>query len=85
MTLVVNVASACGFTDANYRGLQATYEKYHPHGLSVIAFPSNQFGGQEPGSAAEIKAFATGKYNVTFPLFAKVGAAGRAWACVGRQ
>lgn len=76
--IVVNVASACGFTDQNYKGLQKLYEKYGSHGLEIIAFPSNQFGGQEPGDEKAIKAFATEKYGVTFRLMSKVDVNGPA-------
>lgn len=69
--LVVNVASHCGFTP-QYQGLESIYKKYADQGLVVCGFPCNQFGGQEPGTAEEIKTFCTGKYNVTFPLFAKL-------------
>ncbi len=69
--LIVNVASRCGFTP-QYAGLQALYEKYQPRGLEILAFPCDQFGHQEPGSDAEIKAFCETKFAVTFPLFAKI-------------
>lgn len=69
--LIVNVASLCGYTP-QYAGLQRLYEKYHPHGFSILAFPSNDFGGQEPGSEADIKQLCSGKYGITFPLFSKV-------------
>jgi glutathione peroxidase len=69
--LVVNVASKCGFT-RQYEGLEATHKKYAGQGLVVCGFPCNQFGGQEPGTAAEIKQFCTSKYEVTFPLFDKI-------------
>ena len=69
--LIVNVASACGFTP-QYTGLQALYEKYKDQGLEILAFPCNQFGGQESGTNEEIKTFCDTKYNVTFPLFDKV-------------
>lgn len=69
--LVVNVASKCGLTD-QYEALQGLYEKYKDKGLVVLGFPCNQFGGQEPGTAAEIKSFCTKKYNVTFDMFAKI-------------
>ena len=69
--LVVNVASKCGLTP-QYSGLEATYGKYKDKGLVVAGFPCNQFGKQEPGTAAEIKSFCTGKYDVTFPLFDKL-------------
>jgi glutathione peroxidase len=69
--LVVNVASACGFTP-QYQGLEALYRKYRDKGFVVLGFPCNQFGGQEPGSPDEIAAFCNTKYDVTFPLFAKI-------------
>lgn len=65
--LVVNTASRCGFTP-QYEGLQAVYEKYKDKGLMVLGVPSNNFGGQEPGSASEIKEFTHTKFNITFPL-----------------
>ncbi|KAG3112157.1 hypothetical protein PI124_g7755 [Phytophthora idaei] len=70
--LVVNVASECGYTNKNYRELQELYEKYHDEGFTVLGFPCNQFGGQEPGTAEDILKFTQEKYPVTFPLFAKV-------------
>jgi len=69
--LVVNVASHCGFTP-QYKALESIYEKYKDKGLVVLGFPCNQFGGQEPGTADEIKQFCSSKYNVTFPLFEKI-------------
>jgi glutathione peroxidase len=69
--LLVNVASKCGFTP-QYAGLEATYQKYAGQGLVICGFPCNQFGGQEPGTDAEIKTFCTSKYNVTFPMFDKL-------------
>jgi glutathione peroxidase len=69
--LIVNVASACGYTP-QYTGLEALYRKYHDRGFEVLGFPCNQFGGQEPGSAEDIATFCSTKYDVTFPLFAKV-------------
>ena len=69
--LVVNVASHCGYTP-QYAGLEALYKKYDSQGLVVCGFPCNQFGGQEPGTAADIKSFCTAKYDVTFPLFEKL-------------
>ena len=74
--LVVNVASRCGFTK-QYAGLQALQDKYGGKGLVVMGFPANNFGGQEPGSNAEIKTFCTSKFKVTFPMFAKVSAKGK--------
>jgi glutathione peroxidase len=73
--LIVNTASECGFTP-QYEGLQKLYEGYKAKGFEVLAFPSNDFGGQEPGSAEEIKTFCTLKYKTTFPLFAKVAVKG---------
>ncbi|MES2752117.1 MAG: glutathione peroxidase [Pseudomonadota bacterium] len=69
--LIVNTASACGFTP-QYAQLEALHRALAPRGFSVLGFPCNQFGGQEPGSATEIAAFCSQKYDVTFPMFAKV-------------
>jgi glutathione peroxidase len=69
--LIVNTASKCGFTP-QYQGLQTLYRQFHDQGLEVLAFPCNQFGGQEPGNADEIDAFCEKNYGVTFPLFAKI-------------
>ncbi len=69
--LVVNVASECGFTP-QYEGLEKLYKTYHPQGLEILAFPCNQFGEQEPGSAEEIQKFCSSKFSVTFPLFEKI-------------
>jgi len=69
--LIVNVASACGFTP-QYEGLEALYRKYRDRGFEVLGFPCNQFGHQEPGDADEIRRFCTTHYDVTFPLFAKI-------------
>ncbi len=68
--LVVNVASRCGFT-SQYEGLEKLYNKYKDKGLVVLGFPSNDFGGQEPGTNSEIKSFCKTTYGVTFPMFAK--------------
>lgn len=73
--LIVNTASQCGYTP-QYAGLEALYEKYKGKGLVVLAFPSNDFGGQEPGSNAEIKKFCELKYKTTFPLFEKIDVKG---------
>jgi glutathione peroxidase len=77
--LIVNVASKCGYTK-QYAGLEALYQKYKDRGVVVLGLPCNQFGGQEPGSNAEIKEFCSTKFNVTFPMFDKidVNGAGRA-------
>jgi glutathione peroxidase len=69
--LIVNVASHCGFTK-QYTALEALNKKYGVQGLAVCGFPCNQFGGQEPGTAADIKEFCTSKYSVTFPMFEKL-------------
>ena len=69
--LIVNTASACGFTP-QYAGLEALYQKLEPQGLTVLGFPCNQFGGQEPGTEVEIGAFCQKNYGVTFPMFAKI-------------
>jgi glutathione peroxidase len=69
--LVVNVASHCGLTP-QYAGLQELYDAYAARGLEVLAFPCNQFGSQEPGTAEEIKTFCESSFGVTFPLFEKI-------------
>ncbi len=74
--LIVNTASKCGFTP-QYAGLEALQEKYGARGFEVLGFPCNQFAGQEPGNAEEIKNFCSLNYNVTFPLFAKVAVNGQ--------
>lgn len=71
VVLVVNVASACGFTP-QYKGLEALWRRYGEEGLVVLGFPCNQFGEQEAGGADEIATFCTTMYDVTFPMFAKV-------------
>ncbi len=76
--LVVNTASKCGNTP-QYEGLEKLYEEYGDKGFVVLGFPSNDFGGQEPGSEAQIKDFCRSTYGVEFPMFEKTGAAaGRA-------
>lgn len=69
--LIVNTASKCGFTP-QYEGLEKLYEQLHPRGLTVLGFPCNQFGRQEPGSAEEIGEFCRVNYGVSFPMFAKI-------------
>jgi len=69
--LIVNTASQCGFTP-QYAGLEALYRRYRERGFTVLGFPSNQFGRQEPGTAAEIDAFCRRNYDVSFPLFARI-------------
>ena len=69
--LIVNTASACGFTP-QYKGLEALQQKYGARGFSVLGFPCNQFGRQEPGSAAEIGQFCSSNYAVSFPMFDKI-------------
>lgn len=70
VSLVVNVASACGYTP-QYAGLQELHATYGARGLQVLGFPSNEFGGQEPGSAQQIQEFCSSKFGVTFPMFSK--------------
>ena len=83
--MVVNTASQCGFTP-QYKSLEALNQKYHDRGLVVLGVPCNDFGGQEPGSAAEIQSFCDSNYNVTFPLAGKAHVSGKeahpfyAWA-----
>ncbi len=69
--LIVNVASACGFTP-QYAGLEALHRRFRPRGFAVLGFPCDQFGHQEPGDEAAIRKFCTDKYDVTFPMFAKI-------------
>jgi glutathione peroxidase len=69
--LIVNVASKCGFTP-QYKGLEALYRKHRAEGFEILGFPCDQFGHQEPGDEAEIRQFCSTKYDVTFPLFAKI-------------
>ena len=75
VVLLVNVASRCGYTP-QYTGLEALYEKYKDQGFVIVGIPANNFGGQEPGTNQEIKTFCTAKYNVTFPMMAKVSVKG---------
>jgi glutathione peroxidase len=69
--LIVNTASACGFTP-QYKGLEALQQQLSPRGFSVLGFPCNQFGSQEPGDARQIEQFCSSNYAVTFPMFAKI-------------
>ena len=71
VVLVVNTASECGFTP-QYEGLEKLYEEYKDKGVAVLGFPSNDFGGQEPGSSEQIATFCKKNYGVQFPLFEKV-------------
>jgi glutathione peroxidase len=73
--MIVNVASKCGNTP-QYKGLQALQDKYKEQGFVVLGFPCNQFGGQEPGSNADIQEFCTKNYNVSFPMFDKLDVKG---------
>jgi glutathione peroxidase len=77
LLLIVNVASKCGFTP-QYEGLEALYRAHKDQGFEVLGFPCNQFGHQEPGDAQEIRNFCSTKYDVTFPLFAKIDVNGAA-------
>jgi glutathione peroxidase len=74
--LVVNVASKCGLTP-QYKGLQELYEKYRDKGFEILGFPANNFMWQEPGSDAQIQAFCTSQYSVTFPIFSKISVKGK--------
>jgi glutathione peroxidase len=76
LLLIVNVASQCGFTP-QYAGLEALYRRYEERGLTVLGFPCDQFGHQEPGTEAAIQRFCADTYDVTFPLFAKIAVNGR--------
>lgn len=76
VTLVVNVASECGYTP-QYAGLEKLHSELSAKGFSVLGFPSNDFGGQEPGDPAQIRKFCDSKYKVTFPLFSKVATKGK--------
>ncbi|MEM7516482.1 MAG: glutathione peroxidase [Planctomycetota bacterium] len=71
VSLIVNVASECGYTK-QYAGLQKLHEDFRDEGFNVLAFPSNEFGGQEPGSSEEIRAFCDTNYSITFPMFEKI-------------
>lgn len=76
VSLVVNVASECGFTDQNYRALQQLQRDLGPYHFNVLAFPCNQFGQQEPDSNREIENFARRTYSVSFPMFSKIAVTG---------
>lgn len=69
--LIVNVASQCGYTP-QYAGLETLYRRYHARGLTVLGFPCDQFGHQEPGTEDAIRTFCSSEYDVTFPLFSKI-------------
>jgi glutathione peroxidase len=73
--MVVNVASFCGYSP-QYKDLEAVYRKYKDKGFTILAFPANNFGEQEPGSDLEIKSFCSTKYDVTFELFSKISVRG---------
>jgi glutathione peroxidase len=74
--LVVNTASKCGYTK-QYGPMEQLYQKYRERGFEVLAFPANDFMGQEPGTNAEIRAFCTANYRTTFPLFEKISVKGK--------
>ena len=74
--LIVNTASLCGFTP-QYESLEALYQQYKARGLEILAFPANDFMGQEPGTNAEIKSFCSGRYHTSFRLFAKISVRGK--------
>jgi glutathione peroxidase len=75
VTMIVNVASRCGYTP-QYAALEAVYEKYKDRRFTIAGFPANNFGEQEPGANEEIKQFCSAKYNVKFPMFAKISVLG---------
>jgi glutathione peroxidase len=77
--LIVNTASRCGFTP-QYESLEALYRRYKSRGFEILAFPANDFMGQEPGSNAEIRTFCTTRYHTSFPLFAKISVRGKEMA-----
>lgn len=72
VTLIVNVASQCGYTDSNYKGLTELYDKYAPYGFEILAFPCNSFGSQEPWDTDKVQDFVRDKYNAIFPIMAKL-------------
>lgn len=74
--MIVNVASECGYT-RQYSGLEEIYKEYNPKGFEILAFPCNDFGGQEPGTNEQIQNFCSSKYNVTFKLFDKIKVLGK--------
>ncbi|XP_054645026.1 glutathione peroxidase 7 [Dunckerocampus dactyliophorus] len=76
VSLVVNVASECGFTEQHYKALQKLQRDFGPYHFNVLAFPCNQFGQQEPGSDKEIDSFVRRVYGVSFPLFSKIAVVG---------
>ncbi len=76
VSLVVNVASECGYTDSNYRKLVQLQRDLEPRGFTVLAFPCNQFHGQEPAANQEILEFAMESYSINFPLFSKINVKG---------
>ena len=80
--LIVNTASQCGFTP-QYQGLEDLHRRYHVRGLEIIGFPCNQFGGQEPGSAADIGAFCQKNYGVNFTMADKVDVNGEDFTFTG--
>uniref|UniRef100_H3APW6 Glutathione peroxidase n=2 Tax=Latimeria chalumnae TaxID=7897 RepID=H3APW6_LATCH len=76
VSLVVNVASECGYTASHYKALQQLQKDLGPYHFNVLAFPCNQFGQQEPGSDKEIESFARRTYSVSFPMFSKIAVTG---------
>jgi glutathione peroxidase len=84
VVLIINVASKCGYTK-QYKGLETLYQTYKDKGLVILGFPANDFGGQEPGTNAEIQQFCTSSYSVTFPMFAKIEVTGEKAAPLFKQ
>lgn len=76
MSLVVNVASECGYTDSHYKALQHLQRDLGPYHFNVLAFPCNQFGQQEPDTNKEIESFARKTYGASFPMFSKIAVSG---------
>jgi glutathione peroxidase len=76
VVMIVNTASKCGLTP-QYEGLQKLYDTYHDQGFTILGFPCDQFGGQEPGAEDEIASFCEMNYGVTFPMFAKIDVNGK--------
>ncbi|XP_065866721.1 probable glutathione peroxidase 2 [Euphorbia lathyris] len=77
VVLIVNVASKCGLTNSNYKELNVLYEKYKSQGFEILAFPCNQFAGQEPGSNEEIQEVACTMFKAEFPIFDKIDVNGK--------
>ena len=84
VSLIVNVASECGYTDYNYRQLVRIQDQFRHKGFTVLAFPCNQFGQQEPGDNQEILSFVKDRFNINFPIFSKIEVMGKSTADIYR-